>query len=51
MVQATITPESLSKLCIWLLGRERDIAGAVEDFGELKTVFLALIGRRANPNV
>ena len=32
----------------WLLGREQDIAIDIEDLGELKAIFEAVMGRKAS---
>ena len=43
-----LTDESARRLKSWLLFHEDDIARGMEDLGELKEVFVEVIGREPN---
>lgn len=45
----TLEGTALEELRDFLLGREVDIAMSIENFGDLKNVFEAVIGRAARP--
>ena len=45
MGETTLDKETTEKVREWLLGRESDIAADWEDLGELRGLFVALIGR------
>ena len=42
-----IDREIIQDLITWLLRHESDIAHEINDFGELQTIFIAVIGRKA----
>lgn len=47
MSNFNVDREIIQDLIAWLLNHESDIAHEINDFGELQTIFKALIGRKA----